>query len=66
MRVVRHLAMSSVILVRIVLIPISLATSKALTMFCEFPLVLIPTATSPSFPRALICFEKISLNEESF
>ena len=41
--------------------PISLATSKALMTLGEFPLVLMPTATSPSFPRALICLEKISV-----
>ena len=49
----------------IVLIPISFATSKALTTFGEFPLVVMPIATSLSLPRALICFAKISLKAKS-
>ncbi len=49
-----------------VLIPISLATSKALMILGEFPLVVMPMATSPSFPRALSCLAKISLKARSF
>ena len=48
-----------------VFIPISLATSKALMILEEFPLVLMPMATSPSLPRALSCLAKISLKAMS-
>jgi len=46
----------------IVTIPCFFATRNALSTLGELPLVLIPNAMSPFFPRALICLLKTSSN----
>jgi hypothetical protein len=47
----------------IVVIPSFFAARSALRTFAEEPLVVIPRATSPFFPRAFTCLLKISSNE---